>query len=90
MQHATLLDKVRELVSQTFVAHDLADASDYCETLLVREGFYCGRCFTCDTMRAVWFAEEDVVKFYGADGEFLKAESLTATSDLTADGRQAA
>jgi len=52
---------------------------DCCETILIREGFYCGRRFACDSHRAIWFLEEQVIKFYGPDGDFLSSQ---ATSEL--------
>ncbi len=38
------------------------------ESILVRDGFYCGRRFNLSDHRAVWFLEEDELKIYSADG----------------------
>ncbi|GAA5509913.1 hypothetical protein [Novipirellula caenicola] len=38
------------------------------ESLLIRDGFFCGRCFRTETFRAVWFIEEDELKIYSNSG----------------------
>lgn len=81
MQHAQLLDTVRKQVRTIFAAQGVADLDDCCETILIREGFYCGRCFACDSHRAIWFVEEKIIKFYGADGEFVTSSSLEDSHD---------
>ena len=73
MLHAHQVDTVRRLVRQTFQAHGVETDDAVLEKILVRDGFYCGRCFSCDGMRAVWFIEENSVKFYRRDGSFLDA-----------------
>lgn len=81
MQHAQLLELVRQHVRATFATQGVADLEDCCETILIRDGFYCGRCFACDSHRAIWFVEEHVVKFYGADGEFLLSHPIDEIRD---------
>jgi hypothetical protein len=63
---------IRELVRQTFC--ELGSVSNLAprETLLIRHGRYCGHHFQHDALRAVWFAEENEVKFYGTDGRLIK------------------
>ncbi|HUG68553.1 MAG TPA: hypothetical protein VMM76_12440 [Pirellulaceae bacterium] len=80
MQHAQLLESVRQHVRRTFTAQGIEDADDCCETILIRDGFYCGRCFACDSHRAIWFVEENVIKFYGADGAFMFSRPLEGRS----------
>ena len=76
MQHSQLLEAVRQHVRRTFTAQGVDDLDDCCETILIREGFYCGRRFTCDSHRAIWFVEEKVIKFYSADGEFMFSQPI--------------
>jgi hypothetical protein len=71
MQHAHLLDRVRETVKSAFVAQGLGSVNELCETILIREGFYCGRSFVCDGLRAVWFVEENLLKFFNRDNTLL-------------------
>lgn len=87
MQHTLQLETIRAVVSQTIAKHTSTEV-DFFETVLIRDGFYCGRCFTCDAVRAVWFAEENIVKFYGADGQFL--ESRAVNEDVNEGWRQQA
>ena len=48
----------------------LADGSPILsESILIRDGFYCGRRFELGSHRAVWFLEEDVLKIYSRQGE---------------------
>lgn len=64
MQHAQLVERVRQIVKETFSSRGLTSFDDFCETILIREGTYCGRCFSCGDYRAVWFLEEDAIKFF--------------------------
>ena len=71
--HTQLLEAVRTQIRETFQSQGCTDLDDWCETILVREGFYCGRCFTSHDLRAIWFVEEQVIKFYGPGGEFVSS-----------------
>lgn len=62
MQHAQLLERVRQMVKEKFTEQGIASLDDFCETILVRDGHYCGRCFTSGDLRAIWFIEEGVLK----------------------------
>jgi hypothetical protein len=73
MHHAQQLDAVRRIVQSTFEQHSGRQADEITEKILVRDGFYCGRCFNFSDYRAVWFVEEGQVKFYGPDGYFFCA-----------------
>jgi hypothetical protein len=84
MQHAQLLTSVRQHVRRTFTAQGVEDLDDCCETILIRDGFYCGRRFTCDSHRAIWFVEEKLIKYYGADGEFMFAQPIEGLPDTAA------
>lgn len=45
------------------------------ETLLIRNGLFCGRKFQSDGHLVVWFIEEDEIKFFSPCGELLKSTS---------------
>ena len=75
MHHAQQLDAVRQIVRTIIESHSGRTADEILEKLLIRDGFYCGRCFSSDGYRAVWFIEEGQVKFYGPDGRFLCASA---------------
>ena len=58
------------------------------ESILIRDGFYCGRQFDAGTHRAVWFMEEDELKISTADGRWvctLQGESLTPLAESSSE-----
>ena len=52
------------------------DSADFCETILIRDGHYAGRRFEFAGGRAIWFVNEDQVKFY-SESALLKTLRLT-------------
>ena len=64
-------ERVLRLVQQTFEELGADAAEPPRQTILVRDGYYCGYRFTGEAHQAVWFVEEDQVKFYGPDGSLL-------------------
>ena len=50
------------------------------ESILIRDGFYCGRRFDLGSHRAIWFLEEDVLKIYSQEGEL---ESVLSGAELS-------
>jgi hypothetical protein len=55
------------------------------ESLLTLAGYYVGREFRFDGVRAVWIASRGQIKFYGDDGEALRVVDLSQ-----AEGKRAA
>lgn len=72
MHHAQLTEGVRRLVADAFA--DLGDApgSELRETILIRNGGYCGRRFETDNAAAIWFVEENQLKVFQADGRLVR------------------
>jgi hypothetical protein len=68
MQNARLTDQVRQTIRRTLAEFGAPTDAEMRETILIRDGLYCGRRFDCDGMQAIWFIEEDELKFYGLDG----------------------
>ena len=88
MSHSVQLERIRHFVQQTFLQLSADAPSSIRETILVQNGYYCGRRFTGDDLHAVWFVEEGELKFYGPDGTVLK---VTKADAITRDeGRAAA
>jgi len=51
---------------------DLGHKTKECkESVLIREGYFVGRKFCFEGVRAIWFAEEEIVKLYADDGQLL-------------------
>jgi hypothetical protein len=69
--HQYVLESFRELGAAVGDA-----AAEMSETVLVRKGHYCGRSFSCDGLRAVWFAEANEIKVYRDGGPMLRALRL--------------
>ena len=64
-------ERVRKLVDQ-----QLQLLGSHCqeaprETLLIRDGYFCGRRFDRDGYEAVWFEEERQIKFFDPHGVLL-------------------
>lgn len=73
MPHAQRIDEVRRQVAQTFARLQVGRPEEFRESILIRDGSYCGRRFETDGAYAVWFLEEDEIKFYGAIGDLRRA-----------------
>lgn len=65
-------EHVRREVTATF--QDLGAALEDCllETVLIRNGYYCGRRFYCDGFHAVWFVEEQQIKYFNEEGQLVR------------------
>ena len=71
MQHAQVVELVRQIVKQAFAERDVSPLGECCESILIRDGYYCGRCFTWGDHRAVWFMEENIIKFFSRESGLL-------------------
>lgn len=78
MPHAQLTESVRRRVAERFHDLGLADADALRESLLICGGAYCGRRFDAAAGHAIWFVEEDQIKFYGADGKLTDVAEVSA------------
>ena len=72
MQHAQLTETVRRHVQQAFSELGVECPEHFQETILIRGGNYCGRRFEGSTGHAIWFVEENQLKFFSASGELLR------------------
>lgn len=83
MHEASVTERVRRLVSQAFARLGHVEPAEIHETILIRDGYYCGRRFEADSATAVWFVEENQVKVFRADGtvaQVLEPEAAMASS----------
>lgn len=51
-------------------------AEEMSESILIRDGYYCGRRFKWGTLSAVWFAEEDQIKLFDDDGQLIESLAI--------------
>ncbi len=63
--------RVRELVLHSAVDFGVRQPIPCGETLLLRDGYYCGRCFKFESLRAIWLSDANQVKFYSDAGRWL-------------------
>jgi hypothetical protein len=85
MHHAQVVERVRQIVKQALVTQGVELSGDLCETILIRDGYYCGRCFTCGEYRAVWFLEENLIKFFSRDLGLIFSRPADVTASVSAD-----
>jgi hypothetical protein len=72
MHHAQLTEAVRRRVAEAFAQTGGPPARELRETILVSGGAYCGRRFDAPNGHAIWFVEEDQLKFYHPDGSVVE------------------
>ena len=64
MPHAQRIDEIRRQVTVNFARMEVSEPGQFRESILIRKGSYCGRRFEADGAYAIWFLEEDEIKFY--------------------------
>jgi hypothetical protein len=83
------IDGIRQAILAK-LAEQGCDLTDMHEAILIRGGAYCGRRFECNGGSAVWFIEENQIKYYGATGELLHAEPSPRVPPVVVQPRRAA
>jgi hypothetical protein len=78
MNHAEAIERVRHLVTDTFASLGVDQPDQFRESILMHASHYCGRRFEAEGAHAVWFVEENQIKFVAGDGR---------TQVLAADGQ---
>jgi hypothetical protein len=78
-------ESIRDLVHRTVQDLGLVAVLPRGETLLILAGYYVGREFRFDGVRAVWMASQGRITFYGDDGQLLRMLDLGQ-----AEGKRAA
>jgi hypothetical protein len=82
-------EAVRQTIHAALAARG-CDLETLQETILIRGGMYCGRRFQGSHGSAVWFVEENQIKYFGADGALLEAIAAPAGVATPAPVRRAA
>lgn len=75
MQHSQMTETVRGMVLSTMAEMGLRGEEGVRESILIRGGSYCGRKFETAHGHAIWFLEENQVKFY-AEGTLVKVSHV--------------
>ena len=68
MTNQQSLDAVRDYLRHWYATQHRSLDWEPVESLLVNDGFYCGRKFLFGPYKAVWFVEENQVKIFNPDG----------------------
>ena len=82
MQHLQLLEAVRNLVRRNFAELGMVEELEIAEHILLRDDIYCGRKFQAGRLQAIWFIEEDEIKFYATDGTVARVMSSSDAQRL--------
>ena len=67
MNHYELTEQIRGRIQDLLSDIGAAEGA-LSETVLIRDGYYCGRRFELDGLSAVWFIEENQIKCFSRDG----------------------
>ena len=89
MDYVQRLDQIRSLIRQTFTEFGGLLERMPRETMLIRDGFFCGRRFEADGLQAVWFTEENEIKFFDRTGAVVRVVELVP-DDLQVEYHKAA
>ncbi len=87
MHYAHLTEEIRQHARRRLEGLGADPHAELVETILIRDGYYCGRRFACDGFNAVWFVEENQVKFQHRDGRVMTTCSV---GDLLTESRRRA
>lgn len=83
------LEAIRSEVKQRLMALG-ANGESMAETCLLQDNAYCARRFSLDGYQAVWFLEENQLKFFGPHGELLATDRTNSTVQREREQRRAA
>lgn len=78
-----LADIVRCAISETLAQLGCDVSGGLHEAILIRQGMYCGRRFECEGGTAVWFIEENQIKFYDRAGALACVTAAPGAQEAT-------
>ena len=83
MAHAQQTEFVRCLVAQACPSMGAPSCEDLRESILIRDGIYCGRRFDAEGGGyAIWIADDDEITFYGNDGRVARVIELPSPESV--------
>ena len=80
---------VRRCIQAHFEGLEDVSVENCRETILIREGHYCGRRFDFGPWQAVWFVEEGEIKVYDPEGAVSSVFSVEQLQDVVNEKRVA-
>lgn len=69
------LESIRSEIRQRLAEFGAPLGESMAESCLLQDNSYCGRRFSLGGYQAVWFLEENEIKFYAPSGELLIGEA---------------
>ena len=85
MPHESRTEQIRNYISNELVRLGADVNTSLRETLLIRSGNYCGHRFKLGQFHAVWFIDEDQIKFSGPEGMIQSVQpSVTVQANQAA------
>ena len=85
MNASSRTERIRDLVRSKFQRLGATASEELSQTLMIQASRFCGHRFRQGQFHAVWFVEEDQIKFYGRKGQLLE---VATPSELIADDEQ--
>lgn len=80
MDQVRVLAEIRSLVRNRLDKAGAAPEATLEEAMLIRNGCFCGRRFHADGLQAIWFIEENQIKFYDREGRIIETLELAPES----------
>jgi hypothetical protein len=81
----TPVERVRHAVIEHLARLSGDSLASPCESILIRNGLYCGRKFQWQGYEVVWFLEEDQIKFFGPCGNLLYSSPIISFLQVVDD-----
>lgn len=75
MSHQVILQQIRNQIRDRFERLGADSTHPIIETILIRNGYYCGRRFEQDRLTAVWFILENQIKCFDRTGALLEVSA---------------
>ena len=88
MDQVEILAQIRSLVREKLNRFGCSAEAVPNEAMLIRDGYFCGRRFQRDGLEAVWFIEENQIKFFDRDGSILEVLEVTGAVFDSAETQQ--
>ena len=88
MSSSSPIERMRSAIATQLQQFGVKQPSEMHETLLIRNGLFCGRKFQSEGHLVVWFIEEDEIKFFSPCGELLKSTSAIECLSMVEPAQQ--
>jgi hypothetical protein len=82
MTNSQRIEKVRHTLQRWYEAEHEPTELQFEESILIRDGFYCGRRFRFGPYSAIWFIEENQLKIFDERGALQLTVGLDETGNV--------